>query len=130
MLRATLVLLGLPIGAVAGWLVGRLPVSAAAQSIAAALLASAVTTVATASFWAWWSVDEMGVRAVTIDLSRGAACLIVVAIAAAALHFTLGWASQVVHPALSRHRPITIGLAVGVVSALMVGAAVATIETL
>ena len=130
MMRAVLILVGLAFGGVVGWLLDRLPMPETARSAASALIASVLTTVAVALVWARWSVDEMSIRAVSIDLFRGAIGLIIVAVAATALHFILGWLGQAVHPTLGSHRPLTLGVAAGVVSAFLFGSAVATVDTL
>ena len=123
-------LFGLTVGGGIGWLLSRLPVGSMIQSVAAALLASVLSSLGAAFISARFSVDDLSVGAVSIDLLRGALGLLVVGVAASALHVMLGWLGQAVHPSFGSSRPVILGAASGMLCALVFGVAVTTIDTL
>ena len=63
----------------------------------------------TAAIW-FIRPGESEVLAISIGLLEALLGALLVGVAAAALHFALGWAGSAVHPMLAAHRALTIGL--------------------
>ena len=130
MTRLVLPLFGLAVGAAIGWLVNRLPIGALAQSVAAALITSVLSSVGAAFIWARSAAEEMGTSAVTVNLMGGVIWLVLVGIGGAALHVMLGWLGQAVHSSLGGSRPVVVGSASGLMFGLVFAVAVSRIDTL
>ena len=131
MMRLVLPLYGLAVGAAIGWLLNRLPIGALGQSVAAALIASVLSSVGAAHIWARSAADETGISAVTIDLFGGVIGLVVVGISAALLHLMLGWRlGQAVHPSLGGSRPVILGSVSGLAWGILFGVATSRIDTI
>jgi len=112
---------GLTLGAGIGPLVQRLHMSAWATSVSSAVLAWLVATVVVALIWLRWTVDDSGIRAVSVDLVRLGCVLLACVVAASILHLLVGWLGETVPAALAHDRWIVVGLVAGFVAAIGFG---------
>lgn len=127
-MTAALIAIGILVGLGSGLLSERLPISPMAQSVTAAGAAAILSTIAVSMAWIRETASELHSAAMTFDLARGLLTLVLVVGLAASLHAGLGWLGGMAHPVFGRHRPITIGLVVGCLSALAVLVAVRSPE--
>ncbi len=109
--------LGILVGLSSGLLSERLALTAMSQSLASAMVAALLSTVAVSVAWLRGTADQLGSAALTFDVPRAVLALVLVLALAAALHVGLGWLGTTVHPLLGSHRPVTLGLFVGLLSA-------------
>jgi hypothetical protein len=111
------ILIGVVVGLAIGYTAEQVPIAPIFQSVAAALIAMAVTAPAVMLLWFWLLPPPQSGGLGAVSFGLGLPLLGVLFVVPVALHVALGWAGGI-SPALANHRAIVLGCAGGLCGAL------------